>query len=136
MDFKLPLAVFSQDAEDHKKRYKENYDPNKNYPKYSGVMQITEADIIKLCEYVQKAKPEHSDFHGEGVVTIRATGYLNESKQGKKYIGLNLEPDYKTMKAIEEADANDTSSSSSTPCLLYTSPSPRDKRQSRMPSSA
>ena len=24
----------------------------------------------------------------------------------------------------------------STPCLLYTSPSPRDKRQSRMPSSA
>ena len=23
-----------------------------------------------------------------------------------------------------------------TPCLLYTSPSPRDKRQSRMPSSA
>ena len=112
MDFKLPLAVFSQTEEDHKKRYKENYDSSKNYPKYSGVMQITEADIIKLCTYVQKAKPEHSDFHGEGVVTIRATGYLNESKQGKKYIGLNLEPDYKTMKAIEEADANDTSSSS------------------------
>ena len=105
MDFKLPLAVFSQTAAAQKKRYKENYDPNKNYPKYSGVMQITEADIIKLCEYVQKAKPEHSDFHGEGVVTIRATGYLNESKMGKKYIGLNLEPDYKTMKAIEEADS-------------------------------
>ena len=116
MDFKLPLAVFSQTEEDHKKRYKENYDSSKNYPKYSGVMQITEADIIKLFEYVQKAKPEHSDFHGEGVVTIRATGYLNESKQGKKYIGLNLEPDYKTMKAIEEADANDSASpSSSTP---------------------
>ena len=27
-------------------------------------------------------------------------------------------------------------SSQSNPCLLYTSPSPRDKRQSRMPSSA
>ena len=112
MDFKLPLAVFSQTEEDHKKRYKENYDSSKNYPKYSGVLQITEEQIIKLCEYVQKAKPEHSDFHGEGVVTIRATGYLNESKQGKKYIALNLEPDYKTMKAIEEADANDSSSSS------------------------
>ena len=122
MDFKLPLAVFSQDAEDHKKRYKENYDPNKNYPKYSGVMQITEDQIIKLCEYVQKAKPEHSDFHGEGVVTIRATGYLNESKQGKKYIGLNLEPDFKTMKAIEETDAND-------------SPAPRtvDKKEEEFP---
>ena len=105
MDFKLPLAVFSQTEEDHKKRYKENYDSSKNYPKYSGVMQITEDQIIKLCEYVQKAKPEHSDFHNEGVVTIRATGYLNESKMGKKYIGLNLEPDYKTMKDIEEADS-------------------------------
>ena len=115
MDFKLQLAVFSQTEEDHKKRYKENYDPDKNYPKYSGLMQITEDQIIKLCEYVQKAKPEHSDFHGEGVVTIRAEGWLNESKAGKKYIGLNLVPDYKTMKAIEEADANDSSSSSSTP---------------------
>ena len=27
-------------------------------------------------------------------------------------------------------------STDDTPCLLYTSPSPRDKRQSRMPSSA
>ena len=115
MDFKLPLAVFSQTEDDLKKRYKENYDSSKNYPKYSGVMQITEDQIIKLCTYVQKAKPEHSDFHGEGVVTIRATGYLNESKAGKKYIGLNLEPDYKTMKAIEESDATDSASPSSPP---------------------
>ena len=112
MDFKLPLAVFSQTEDDLKKRYKENYDSSKNYPKYSGVMQITEDQIIKLCEYVQKAKPEHSDFHNEGVVTIRATGYLNESKAGKKYIGLSLEPDYKTMKAIEEADVSDSASPS------------------------
>nr|BAR30226.1 hypothetical protein [uncultured Mediterranean phage uvMED] len=112
MDFKLPLAVFSQTEDDLKKRYKENYDSSKNYPKYSGVMQLTEDQIIKLCTYVQKAKPEHSDFHGEGVVTIRATGYLNESKAGKKYIGLNLEPDYKTMKAIEESDASDSASPS------------------------
>ena len=43
-------------------------------------------------------------------------------KQGKKYIGLNLEPDYKTMKAIEEADANE-------------SPAPRtvDKKEEEFP---
>mgnify|MGYP007000429629 CR=1 len=29
----------------------------------------------------------------------------------KKYIGLNLEPDYKTMKAIEESDSASPSSS-------------------------
>ena len=33
------------------------------------------------------------------------------------------------LNCAEELDKND-------PCLLYTSPSPRDKRQSRMPSSA
>ena len=34
------------------------------------------------------------------------------------------------------ADVNYTAETAATPCLLYTSPSPRDKRQSRMPSSA
>ena len=35
-----------------------------------------------------------------------------------------------------ESDCNDLSLSDDNFCLLYTSPSPRDKRQSRMPSSA
>ena len=35
---------------------------------------------------------------------------------------------------VEAYDANDQMINSA--CLLYTSPSPRDKRQSRMPSSA
>ena len=62
MDFKLPLAVFSQDAEDHKKRYKENYDPNKNYPKYSGVMQITEADISSYVSMYRKQSQSIATF--------------------------------------------------------------------------
>ena len=33
-------------------------------------------------------------------------------------------------------DNKDKALDASKPCLLYTSPSPRDKRQSRMPSSA
>ena len=32
--------------------------------------------------------------------------------------------------------ANEKKKTENSPCLLYTSPSPRDKRQSRMPSSA
>ena len=35
-----------------------------------------------------------------------------------------------------DADADPSSPTASRACLLYTSPSPRDKRQSRMPSSA
>ena len=37
---------------------------------------------------------------------------------------------------ITDVDGNDPSAGPITICLLYTSPSPRDKRQSRMPSSA
>ena len=37
---------------------------------------------------------------------------------------------------LNEDDNNDEDDKSDDLCLLYTSPSPRDKRQSRMPSSA
>ena len=37
---------------------------------------------------------------------------------------------------IDDTFSVDNSTPSTTSCLLYTSPSPRDKRQSRMPSSA
>ena len=37
---------------------------------------------------------------------------------------------------LKDADGNDTNQASYYTCLLYTSPSPRDQRGSRMPSSA
>ena len=40
------------------------------------------------------------------------------------------------FKSIEALKERDITASQKVVCLLYTSPSPRDKRQSRMPSSA
>ena len=37
---------------------------------------------------------------------------------------------------VENGNPNGDPDAGNMPCLLYTSPSPRDKRQSRMPSSA
>ena len=48
--------------------------------------------------------------------------------------GSGRESALRAISAIE--DMRITSINDITPCLLYTSPSPRDKRQSRMPSSA
>ena len=67
-------------------------------------MQLTEMDIIKMVTYLQKAKPEATDYNPEGVVTVRAVGYINTSKNGLQYLSINLEPDYKTLKAIEEKE--------------------------------
>ena len=43
---------------------------------------------------------------------------------------------YKVINCIEDDDPSSTTTTIQEDCLLYTSPSPRDKRQSRMPSSA
>ena len=110
MEFKVNLALFKSTEESLKARYKEKYDPSKKYPQYSGNMQLTEMDIIKMVTYLQKAKPEATDYNPEGVVTVRAVGYINTSKNGLQYLSINLEPDYKTLKAIEEKESGVTSS--------------------------
>ena len=57
-----------------------------------------------MCTYLQKATPEKSDYHPEGAVTVRASAYINKSKSGLQYLSINLEPDYKTLKSIEEKE--------------------------------
>ena len=104
MDFKLNLALFKSTEESNKKFYGDKYDPSKNYPQYNGNIQLSEMDIIKLCTYLQKAKPKANDYHPEGIVTVKAVGYINTSKNGLQYLGISLEPDYKTLKEIEESE--------------------------------
>ena len=106
MDFKLNLALFKSTEESNKKFYGDKYDPSKNYPQYNGNIQLSEMDIIKFVTYLQKAKPKANDYHPEGVVTVKAVGYINTSKNGLQYLNINLEPDYKTLKEIEESETD------------------------------
>ena len=115
MEFKVNLALFKSTEESLKARYKEKYDPSKKYPQYSGNMQLTEMDIINMVTYQQKATPEPNDYNPQGVVTVRAVGYINTSKNGLQYLSINLEPDYKTLKAIEAADSGMTPAVTPTP---------------------
>ena len=65
--------------------------------------------------------------------TISERARLIEAQSEKGVIEANnrASEEYATLK-----DAYDNSFTSSTCCLLYTSPSPRDRQKSRMPSSA
>ena len=63
---------------------------------------------------------------------------VNEDESGKYSISILLDQEAQIY-AIETGQTEIGGLQSiieSLPCLLYTSPSPRDKRQSRMPSSA
>ena len=131
MEFKVNLALFKSTEESLKARYKEKYDPSKKYPQYSGNMQVTQMDIVKMVNYLQKAKPEATDYNPEGVVNVRAVGYINTSKSGLQYLSINLEPDYKTLKAIEEAEM---SGSTTTPTpSSTTAPRTVDKEEDFIP---
>ena len=114
--FKLRLAIFSNTEEDHKRVYGEGYDPNKNYPRYSGNLQIPESELIKFIDYLQKCKTDPNEYYGEPVVPVKVSGWLSESDQGRKYQALYIEPVFAKQKQIEESStSNNSSSSSSTP---------------------
>ena len=72
--------------------------------------------------------------------TIAVTSKAREMRAaGKDVIGLGAgEPDFDTPDNIKEAaiEAIRKGDTKYTACLLYTSPSPRDPKTSRMPSSA
>ena len=74
-----------------------------------------------LTPFVEKAKEDRHfvEHHGQ-----RADGY-------RKFATI---PDAVALKILEDHHINPLYPN--TPCLLYTSPSPRDRQKSRMPSSA
>ena len=128
MTFKLKLAIFSNTEDDHKRVYGENYDPNKNYPRYSGNLQIPESELIKFVEYLQKCPTDPNEYYKEPVVPIKVSGWLTESSSGKNYQALTIEPVYAKQKEIEESGSSDSASPSSPP-----SPPPTNKQEEDFP---
>ena len=56
---------------------------------------------------------------------------------GNVYADLGMkEPEQRQLRAILAAEISKTLSTDNLTCLLYTSPSPRDRQKPRMPSSA
>ena len=80
----------------------------------------------KLDEYIIKGETYSTKF----------VPLMNNGAQGTEYTGI-MANDVKQLLVDAGFDfANSTSNSQIQSCLLYTSPSPRDNRVSRMPSSA
>jgi hypothetical protein len=98
MTFKIKGAIFKNTAEKLQQRLGDRYDASKKYPDVDGVFGIKEEDRMALASYIMNAAP-----NDKGEVPLRVTGYNNTSQSGVKYLGLTIEPDFKTLKAIEEA---------------------------------
>jgi len=98
MTFKIKGAIFKNTAEKLQQRLGDRYDASKKYPEVDGVFGIKEEDRTAFASYIMNAAPNE-----KGEVPLRVTGYNNTSQSGVKYLGLSIEPDFKTLKAIEEA---------------------------------
>ena len=100
MTFKANGALFKNTPEKLQERFKDRYDPSRNYPAFDGVFSIKEEDRMAFASYIMNAAP-----NDKGEIPLRVNGYNNTSQGGLKYLGLSIEPDFKTLKAIEEVPA-------------------------------
>tara|TARA_A100001201_G_scaffold89889_1_gene78787 strand:- start:69 stop:503 length:435 start_codon:yes stop_codon:yes gene_type:complete len=106
MEFKLNASVFKNTPEDQKRLYGDKYDPNKNYPAFTGTLPIPKSQILSLVEHLQYAmrtELKHDEYLGEEIIPIKVSGWQKESKSGKKFLSLQYTPDYKTLMAAQEA---------------------------------
>ncbi len=97
MSFKAKGAIFKNTPEKLQQRLGDRYDASKKYPDVDGVFSIKEEERMAFASYIMNADPNE-----KGEIPIRITGYNNTSQSGVKYLGLTIEPDYKTQKGIEE----------------------------------
>jgi len=99
MTFKIKGAIFKNTAEKLQQRLGDRYDASKKYPEVDGVFGIREEDRMAFASYIMNAA-----VNDKGEVPLRVNGYNNTSQSsGVKYLGLTIEPDFKTLKAIDAA---------------------------------
>ena len=106
MNFKFNGNVFKNTAEDHARIYGENYDASKNYPGFTGTIEIPKGQLQEFVTYLHYAcqtQLKHSDYLNDDVVPVKMSGWAKTSANGKTYLSLQFAPDYKTQKAAEEA---------------------------------
>lgn len=97
MTFKTKGAIFKNTLEKLQQRLGDRYDASKKYPDVDGVFGIKEEDRMAFASYIMNAEP-----NDKGEIPVRITGYNNTSQSGVKYLGLTIEPDFKTQKGIED----------------------------------
>ncbi len=105
MEFKFNSNIFKNSPEDQQRLYGDKYDPNKNYPNFTGTMQIPVSQVLSFVEHLQYAvrtELKRDEYLDDKVIPIKVSGWAKESKSGKKFLSLTYSPDYKTLKAAEE----------------------------------
>ena len=106
MEFKFNSNIFKNSPEDQQRLYGDKYDPNKNYPVFTGTANIPRKELAAFVEYLHwalRTELKTDSYLGDDVVPVKISGWQKESKSGKKFLSLAYSPDYKTLMASREA---------------------------------
>ena len=106
MEFKFNSNIFKNTTEDQQRQYGDKYDPNKNYPVFTGTASIPKKDLPAFVEYLHwalRTELKTDSYLDDVVIPIKISGWQKESKSGKKFLSLAYAPDYKTLTAAREA---------------------------------
>ena len=106
MEFKFNSNIFKNSPEDQQRLYGDKYDPNKNYPAFTGTASIPKKDLPAFVEYLHwalRTELKTDSYLDDVVIPIKISGWQKESKSGKKFLSLAYAPDYKTLTAAREA---------------------------------
>lgn len=99
MTFKANGALFVQSQEKLRARLGDRFDPSRNYPRYSGKINVPADQAYAMAAYLMNAQPDE-----RGTIPMQISGWKKEPQGGgDAYVSMAIEPDYKTAKAIEEA---------------------------------
>ena len=106
MEFKFNSNIFKNSTEDQQRLYGDKYDPDKNYPVFTGTASIAKKELPAFVEYLHwalRTELKTDSYLDDVVIPIKISGWQKESKSGKKFLSLAYSPDYKTLMAAREA---------------------------------
>ena len=106
MEFKFNSNIFKNSSEDQQRLYGDKYDPNKNYPVFTGTVSIPKSQLPALVEYLHwalRTELKTDSYLDDVVIPLKISGWQKESKNGKKFLSLAYSADYKTMVAARDA---------------------------------
>ena len=118
----------------------EHADANHNM----GVLKLTTGHDLEALPFLQTALQANASIAQFWLSYIKALIKLEKLEDAARILDLAKENGIESEEFVEliqlinppTESAPVSEAEADIPCLLYTSPSPRDKRQSRMPSSA
>jgi hypothetical protein len=107
MEFDAKFNVFKKNAEDHQKRYKDRYDPSKNYPTHGGTLELTVPEAQQLAEYLiysQATDLPFNEYKQGKIIQIEVEGYASVSKNNpnNKYLRLGMKPRWSTLQEAQK----------------------------------